>query len=289
MHIKKEKSRCHVKTELGEDKEERNNLYSNRVHKITLKAHFQLPNASGHEFKPKAGCSGSKKINSNQFVFLSDLHGFLEQLCSTTMCGVFDQNSPPAIRMLDYLGDTGKYCTRSNVLSSLPSEFVNISRDMVIDVGVCNLKSAASMCCATKKRKLITVSSSSSLSSSNQVIDIRNVSNNNGNDSDVDDEECVFLDPASKVSYEVKYNKTMLPIKYELDTAIVEPYTIEVESSNSSSQDIGKTSSRVILWESTSSFQVYELLKTRFIIYVNLLLLLLASFIIGAKSRGPRL
>jgi hypothetical protein len=68
----------------------------------------------------------------------------------------------------------------------------------------------------------------------------------------------VFLDPASKVSYEVKYNKTMLPIKYELDIAIVEPYIIEVESSNSSSQDIGKTSSRVILWETTSSFQVYE-------------------------------
>ena len=123
---------------------------------------------------------------------------------------------------------------------------------------MCNLKSAASMCCATKKRKLITVSSSSSLLSSNQAIEIRNVSNNNGNDSDVDDEECVFLDPASKVSYEVKYNKTMLPIKYELDIAIVEPYIIEVESSNSSSQDIGKTSSRVILWETTSSFQVYE-------------------------------
>jgi hypothetical protein len=136
MLIKKEKSKCHIKTELGVDKEDGNNLYSNRIHKITLKAHFQLPNASGHEFKPKAGCSGSKKINSNQFVFLSDLHGFLEQLCSTTMCGVFDLNSPPAIRMLDYLGDTGKYCTRSNVLSSLPSEFVNISRDMVIDVGV---------------------------------------------------------------------------------------------------------------------------------------------------------
>jgi len=120
------------------------------------------------------------------------------------------------------------------VLSSLPSEFVNTSRDMVIDVGVCNLKSAASMCCATKKRKVITVSSSSSLSLSNQAIEIRNVSNNNGNNSDVDDEECVFLDPASKVSYEVKYNKTMLPIEYELDTAIVEPYIIEIESSNSS-------------------------------------------------------
>ena len=61
---------------------------------------------------------------------------------------LFDLNSPPAIRMLDYLGDTGKYCTRSNnVLSNnLPSsEFLNITRDMVIDVGVCNLKSAASM------------------------------------------------------------------------------------------------------------------------------------------------
>ena len=42
----------------------------------------------------------------------------------------------------------------------------------------------------------------------------------------------MFLDPASKVSYEVKYNKTMLPIEYELDTAIVEPYIIEIESSN---------------------------------------------------------
>ena len=257
MLIKKE-SRCRVKTELGEEDEEDNSLYSKRVFKITLKAHFQLPNASGHEFKPKAGCSGSKKIDSNQFIFLSDLHGFLEQLCSTTMCGVFDLNSPPAIRMLDYLGDTGKYCTRSNVLSNLPSEFLNITRDMVIDVGVCNLKTAASMCSATKKRKAITVSSSSS-SSSIQALDVRSsVSNNNGNnDSDVDDdEECVFLDPAAKVSYEVKYNKTMLPIKYELDTAIVESYTIEVENCNSSSQDIGKTSSRVILWETTSTFQV---------------------------------
>ena len=170
------------------------------------------------------------------------------------VCGVFDLNSPPAIRMLDYLGDTGKYCTRSNVLSNLPSEFLNVTRDMVIDVGVCNLKSAASMCSATKKRKAITVSSSSS---SIQALDVRSVSNNNGNDSDVDDdEECVFLDPAAKVSYEVKYNKTMLPFKYELDTAIVESYTIEVENSISSSQDIGKTSSRVILWETTSTFQV---------------------------------
>jgi hypothetical protein len=102
------------------------------------------------------------------------------------MCGVFDLNLPPAIRTLGYLGDTGKYCTRSNVKSSLPSEFLNITRDMVIDVGVCNLKTAASS------------SSSSSSSSSIQAIDFRSFSNN-FNDSDVvDDEECVFVDSAKK-------------------------------------------------------------------------------------------
>ena len=45
---------CRVKTELGEEDEEDNRLYSKIVFKIAIKAHFQLPNASGHEFKPKA-------------------------------------------------------------------------------------------------------------------------------------------------------------------------------------------------------------------------------------------
>ena len=59
---------CRVKTELGEEDEEDNRLYSKIVFKIALKAHFQLPNAST---VMNLNRKRSKKIDSNQFIFLS--------------------------------------------------------------------------------------------------------------------------------------------------------------------------------------------------------------------------
>ena len=55
--------------------------------------------------------------------------------------------------MLDYLGASKEFCTRSEEIQSLPVEFQNITCNKTIDIGICNLKTGSSLT-TTKKRKL---------------------------------------------------------------------------------------------------------------------------------------
>ena len=96
------------------------------IYKITIRAHYQLPNKSGYKYK-SAASTQSKKIDSDEILTLHDLQNFLRNLsCSNAKCGVFDEHKAPAIRMLDYLGGTKEYCTRSDEIQELPSEFIAV-------------------------------------------------------------------------------------------------------------------------------------------------------------------
>ena len=122
-----------------------NNLFNKPVYKITLKAHFQLPNVSGHEFKPTPSIP-SQKIDSDEIIDLEDLYKVLQEFShSDTKCGDFkDIYNPPPLSMLDFLGGNKQFITRSEEIESLPIEFQNISCNAIIDIGICNLNRGSS-------------------------------------------------------------------------------------------------------------------------------------------------
>ena len=88
-----------------------NNLFVDKeVFKVTLKAHFQIPNVSGHKFKPTPSIP-SKKINSDEINDLEDLYVVIK---------------------------------RHEEIDSLPIEFHNITCNSTIDIGICNLNRGSS-------------------------------------------------------------------------------------------------------------------------------------------------
>ena len=98
-----------------------NSLFNKPVFKITLKAHFQIPNVSGYKFKPTPSIP-SKKIDSDEITDLEDLYKVLQELShSDTKCGDFkDLYNPPPLRMLDFLGGTKQFITRQEEIDFLP-------------------------------------------------------------------------------------------------------------------------------------------------------------------------
>jgi hypothetical protein len=133
-----------------------NNLFNQPVFKITLKAHFQLPNVSGHKFKPTPRIQ-SKKIEYDEINDLEDLYKVLQELShSDTKCGDFkDIYNPPPLRMLDFLGGTKQFITRSEEIETLPIEFQNISCNAIIDIGICNLNRGSSAADDERKTSII--------------------------------------------------------------------------------------------------------------------------------------
>jgi hypothetical protein len=57
------------------------------IYKVTVKAHFQIPNKGGHRFKCAASAP-SKKLDSDEINSLEDLQGCLRELsCTNIKCG----------------------------------------------------------------------------------------------------------------------------------------------------------------------------------------------------------
>jgi hypothetical protein len=130
-----------------------NSLFNKPVFKITLKAHFQIPNVSGYKFKPTPSIP-SKKIDSDEITDLEDLYKVLQELShSDTKCGDFkDLYNPPPLRMLDFLGGTKQFITRQEEIDFLPVEFHNITCNAIIDIGICNLNRGSSSSAVDEER-----------------------------------------------------------------------------------------------------------------------------------------
>ena len=72
------------------------------IYKVTVKAHFQIPNKGGHRFKCAASAP-SKKPDSDEINSLEDLQGCLRELyCTNIKCGEFNVSNLLAMRMLDW-------------------------------------------------------------------------------------------------------------------------------------------------------------------------------------------
>jgi len=221
------------------------------VYKITVRAHFQLPNKSGHKFK-SAASTPSQKIDSDEILTFDDLRKCLRNLSSSsTKCGVFDEFTPPAIRMLDYLGGTKEFCTRSEEIQELPSEFIEIIGNKTIDIGVCNLNTGAA---ASIKRKF---SDPSSFSSSKtiafeptHVITLKD---------SCEDDSCMFVSDSmlkTKPSFQFKYDRACIPLKFDFGHGKSEGNTSSSTTSiSSSTNSSSRFSQRVVLYEANADFK----------------------------------
>jgi len=135
LGVKSEMSGYIAKKVLEAKKSSRSTDDHQSVYKITLKAHFQIPNIGGHKFKA-ASPIPSSKIDSDEILTMTDLYTIIRELSRS---GMFDEIHPAPLRMLDFLGGSKQFCTRSNEMDSLPIEFLNISCNATIDIGICNL------------------------------------------------------------------------------------------------------------------------------------------------------
>ena len=226
------------------------------IYKVIVKAHFQIPNKCGHRFKGGSAIP-SKKFDSDEILSLEDLQLCLVELSlSNTKCGVFDQSNPPAMRMLDYLGASKEFCTRSEEIQSLPVEFQNITCNKTIDIGICNLNTGSSLT-TTKKRKL---SGGDSIGGSSLI-----TTNHHKQQQDVievDDDstvECIF-ESSSVPLFKTSYNKTDIPLRFDLCHGRIESSTSFIASALPKSAASGCTSSSkicqiVVLYDNDAVFK----------------------------------
>ena len=193
------------------------------VYKITLKAHFQIPNIGGHKFKA-ASPIPSSKIDSDEMLTMTDLYTIIRELSrSDTRCGMFDVIHPAPLKMLGFLGGSKQFCTRSNEMDSLPIEFLNISCTATIDIGICNLNTGVDERIANNKKRKANQLSSASLSTSRQESTIDMRGEDNATDYG-DDESCTFISPSSinKQTFSFKFDKAFIPLMFDLNNGRIE-------------------------------------------------------------------
>ena len=223
------------------------------IYKVTVKAHFQIPNKSGHRFKCAASAP-SKKLDSDEINSLEDLQGCLRELsCTNIKCGEFDVSNLPAMRMLDYLGGSKEFCTRDEEIQCPPIEFQNITCAKTIDIGICNLNMISSSTGINQKRKATSVLSSStslprcSSSISNKV---------EGMAIEVEDDSVEFV--SVKPAFKTSYLKAHIPLKFDLLHGRIESSsssTILTSGSSFSSSSSSKLCQKVVLYKNHADFQ----------------------------------